>query len=173
MRPSCSNNHVFSDRSFLSCRSGNQCTVAATRGDRSLLVYRAQDKLNHHFAATHRSDKSLRLYRRIFVKIFVSTTEFCWCNMTQKNQIRHNLCDLWRQQNYVAETKIFTNIFQYTNDFLLQLVARPVHKRRRFCCCKVLLQLVPWCVVWVVDKYGYSRIHVATVHHLCLSTQGP
>ena len=115
MRPSCSNNHVFGDRSFLSCRSGNQGTVAATCScDRSLLVYRSQDKVNHHVAATHRSDKSLRLYRRIFAKFFVSTTEFCWCNMTQKNQIRNNLCDLSRQQNYVAETKIFTNIFEYT-----------------------------------------------------------
>ena len=85
MRPSCSNNHVFGDRSFLSCRSGNQGTVAATCScDRSLLVYRSQAKVNHHVAATHRSDKSLCLYRRIFVKIFVPATEFCWCNMTQK-----------------------------------------------------------------------------------------
>ena len=30
------------------------------------------------------------------------------------NQIRRNLCDLLRRQNSVAETKIFTKIFQYT-----------------------------------------------------------
>ena len=35
-------------------------------------------------AATCRSDKSLRMYRRIFLKIFVSATEFCRSNMLQK-----------------------------------------------------------------------------------------
>ena len=50
-----------------------------------------------------------------------------------QNQIRLNLCKLLRQQNSVAETKIFTTIPHNTkNDLLLQcvvqLVAQPVHK---------------------------------------------
>ena len=31
-----------------------------------------------------------------------------------KNQIRLNLCNLLRQQNFVAETKIFAKIVHYT-----------------------------------------------------------
>ena len=41
------------------------------------------------------------------------------------NQIRRNLCDLLRRQNSVAETKIFTKIFQYTRSHVsLVCVAR-------------------------------------------------
>ena len=39
--------------------------------------------LQQHGEATRRSDKSLRVYWRIFVKIFVSATEFCYRNMSQ------------------------------------------------------------------------------------------
>ena len=41
--------------------------AAASSGDRSLRVYRSGDYLQQHVAATHRSDKSLR----------VCATEFC------------------------------------------------------------------------------------------------
>ena len=59
--------------------------VAATRrGDRSLHLFRSDDQLQQHVAATRRSDKSLRVCWRIFVKIFLSATEFCRCNKSQK-----------------------------------------------------------------------------------------
>ena len=40
--------------------------------------------MHQHVAMTRRSDKSLRMYWRIFVKIFVSATEFCRSDMLQK-----------------------------------------------------------------------------------------
>ena len=44
------------------------------------------DKLQDHVtvAATRRSDKSLRVYWRIFEKIFVFATEYCRRNMWKK-----------------------------------------------------------------------------------------
>ena len=42
------------------------------------------DKLKQHVAMTRLSDKSLRVYWIIFVKIYVSATEFCRSNMLQK-----------------------------------------------------------------------------------------
>ena len=46
--------------------------------------YTLGDKSQQHVATTRRSDKSLRVYWRIFVKIFVSAKEFCRSNMLQK-----------------------------------------------------------------------------------------
>ena len=46
--------------------------------------YTLGDKLQQHVATARRSDKSLRVYWRIFVKIFVSATEFCRSNTLQK-----------------------------------------------------------------------------------------
>ena len=40
--------------------------------------------MHQHVTMTRRSDKSLRMYWRIFVKIFVSATEFCRSDMLQK-----------------------------------------------------------------------------------------
>ena len=61
---------------------------------------------------TRRSDKSLRVYWRIFVKICLHN-RILPLQQVAKNQIRLNLCDLLRRQNSVAATKIFTKI-QYT-----------------------------------------------------------
>ena len=59
--------------------------AASRRSDRSLHVYRSGDELQQQGEATRRSDKSLFVYWRIFVKnIFVSATEFCCCNKSQK-----------------------------------------------------------------------------------------
>ena len=52
-------------------------------------------------------DKSLRVYWRLFEKIFVFATEFCRSNMSQKNQIRQNLCDLLRRQKFCCRCKDF------------------------------------------------------------------
>ena len=58
---------------------------------------------------TRRSDKSLRVYWRIFVKICLHN-RILPLQLVAKNQIRLNLCDLLRRQNSVAATKIFTKI---------------------------------------------------------------
>ena len=49
-----------------------------------LLRYTLGDKLQQHVAATRCSDRSLRVYWRIFVKIFVAATEFCRRNKSHK-----------------------------------------------------------------------------------------
>ena len=58
---------------------------------------------------TRRSDKSLRVYWRIFVKICLHN-RILPLQQVAKSQIRLNLCDLLRRQNSVAATKIFTKI---------------------------------------------------------------
>ena len=63
---------------------------------------------------TRRSDKSLRVYWRIFVKICLHN-RILLLQQVAKNQIRLNLCDLLRRQNSVAATKIFTKI-QYARN---------------------------------------------------------
>ena len=56
---------------------------------------------------------------------------------SRKNQIRLNLCDLLWRQNFVAVTKIFAKILQYTpNDLTLQCVAAT--------CCWNLSPIVYW-----------------------------
>ena len=89
-------------------------------GDRSLSVYRLGDQLHPYVAATNRFVCAGDLF-----KIFVSATEFCRCNKSQKK----TLCDLLGRQNSVAATKIFTKGLQYTRSNLsLQKVAAT-------CCC--------------------------------------
>ena len=57
--------------------------------------YTLGDKLQQHVASARRSDKSLYVYWKIFVKIFVSATELILSQQhVAKNQIRQNLCDL-------------------------------------------------------------------------------
>ena len=101
--------------------------VAATRrGDRSLHVYWSGDQLQQQGEATRRSDKSLRVYWRIFVKIFVSATEFCRCNKSQKNQIRLNLCDLlWRQ--ILLQRQRFSQKFSSTHEAICRCNMSPRH----------------------------------------------
>ena len=64
-----------------------QQQVAAT--DHSVCSGSATICMQQHVAATHRSDKSLRVYWGNFVKIFVSSTEFCRCNNL------HKFCQIW------------------------------------------------------------------------------
>ena len=71
------------------------------------------DKLRQYVATTRRSDKSLRVSGEMFVKIFVSATEFCRCNKSQKNQIRLNLYDVLWQQNLLQRQRFlqkFSNL---------------------------------------------------------------
>ena len=58
---------------------------------------------------TRRSDKSLRVYWRIFVKICLHN-RILPLQQVAKNQIRLNLWNLLRRQNSVAASKIFTKI---------------------------------------------------------------
>ena len=74
----------------------------------SLCAGRATGCSNVHVAAKRRRDKLLRVVCRMFVKIFVSATEFRRCNNTPCTTYL-----LW-QQNSVAETVIFTEILWYT-----------------------------------------------------------
>ena len=46
--------------------------------------YTQGDKLQPHVTATHHSNKSLCVYWCIFVKLFVTATEFCHCNRSLK-----------------------------------------------------------------------------------------
>ena len=76
--------------SYRSLRSGHtRWKVAATHCvDRSLwLMYRLHDELQEHVAVTHQSDKSLCVYRRIFVTIFVSATSCKKHNQTESVQL--------------------------------------------------------------------------------------
>ena len=94
-----------------------------------MLLSTAHEHTRQQVAATH--GKSICVYGRIFVKSFVSATEFC-CHplMLQhvtQNQIRLNLCNLLQLQNSVAKTKISTKILQNTRrDLSLQHVVQLV-----------------------------------------------
>ena len=86
--------HVFWKLSF--AQESRNCVVVRSRGaslvcrlsvDHRIFTridvdesfkgrYTLGDKLQQHVAATYCSDKSLRVYWRIFVKIFVAATEF-------------------------------------------------------------------------------------------------
>ena len=96
----------------------------------------------------HRSEKSLRLCWRIFMKIIVSATILSPQQIAQ-NQIRLNLCDLLRQQNSVAETKICTWIHQHTKRFVAATCCptyRPagLHTRSDLSCVPMLKFAQKW-----------------------------
>ena len=75
--------------------------------------------MQKHVAATHRSDKSLRVYCRNFVKIFVSATEFC------RRDKSHKFCLILQ---HVAATKFCRR----DNDFHKN---SQVHTKRFVACC--------------------------------------
>ena len=78
--------------------------------------YTLGDKLQKRVSATRCSDKSFRVYWRIFEKIFVFATEFCRSKVSQKNQIRQNLYDLLRRQKFCCRYKDFHKKFSSTRD---------------------------------------------------------
>ena len=94
--------------------------------------YTLGDKLQQH--ATHRSDKSLRVYLRIFVKIVVSATEFCRSNMLQNQTEFVRLVAATkfccRDKDFHKISAVHTKRFvaaMCRRNMLLQLVAGPVH----------------------------------------------
>ena len=90
--------------------------------------------MQQHVTATHHSNKSLHVYWIIFVKIFVSETEFCPCNKLHKFSIIWFFTTgcgnkiLFQRQTFSQKFRL-----QYTwmichGNVLLQLFAGPVHK---------------------------------------------
>ena len=70
---------------------------------RSRANQQLQVKLPQHVAATPRSNKSLRVYWRNFVKIFVFATEFCRRDKSHKILSDLIFCNLLLRQNSVGE----------------------------------------------------------------------
>ena len=94
--------------------------------------YTPGDKLQQQGEATRRSDKSLRVYWRIFFENLCVRNRILSLQQVAKNQIRLNLCDLLRRQNSVAGKDFHKNSPVHTKrfvaatcrrDMLLQLVA--------------------------------------------------
>ena len=98
--------------------------------------YTLGNKLQQHVAATRCSDKSLRVYRRIFVKIFVAATEFVAAT-SRTDSVWFDFLRLVAATKFCCGDKDFhKNSPVHTKRFvaatcrltlLLQLVARPVH----------------------------------------------
>ena len=98
--------------------------------------YTLDDKLQQHVAATRCSDKSLREYWRIFVKIFVAATEFVAAT-SRTDSVWFDFLRLVAATKFCGGDKDFRkNSPVHTKRFvaatcrltlLLQLVARPVH----------------------------------------------
>jgi len=98
--------------------------------------YTLGDKLQQRVTATRCSDKSLRVYWRIFVKIFVAATEFVaatrrtdsvWFDFLQFVAATKFCC---RDKDFHKNSPVHTKRFVAATcrlTLLLQLVARPVH----------------------------------------------
>ena len=93
-------------------------------------------KLQQPVAAIRRSDKSLRhVYWRIFVKIFISATEFCRCKMSAHQKIKSDrICATCRGDKILLQKERFFHknspgfVFAMCRrNVLLELVARLVH----------------------------------------------
>ena len=98
--------------------------------------YTLGDKLQQHVAATRCSDKSLHVYWRIFVKIFVAATEFVaptsctdsvWFDFLQLVAAKKFFCG---DKNFHKNSPVHTKRFGAATcrlTLLLQLVTWPVH----------------------------------------------
>ena len=136
-------------RFFLSChaaghpeRFNSTLTLLYTLGDKlqqqvettdhSVWTGPATDKLQQHVVATHRSDKSLCMYWRDFVKIFVSAMEFC------RRDNSHKFCLIWFFATCCCD-KIMLQKQRFSQKIL------HLHSKRfvaATCSCYMLLQLV-------------------------------
>ena len=87
-------------------------------------------------AATRRSDKSLRVYWIIFVKLFVSATEFCRCNTSQKIKSDWSCATCWGDKFLLQRQRFSQKILQYYDAICRCNVSpiptlRSVHTRRQ------------------------------------------
>ena len=108
---------------YLSCgtkRNPHCCSLRVGNVEPGSVVslkgrYTLGNKLQQHVATTRRSDKSLRVYWRIFVKIIISAYhEFCRSNMLQKIKLER-ICATWRGNKIPLQRQRFLqNILQYT-----------------------------------------------------------
>ena len=101
---------------------------------------------------TRHSNKSLRVYWRIFVKIFVSAREFCHSNMLQKIK-SDRICATCRGDKNLLQGQRFYKI-------------SPVHTKQfvaAMCRRNMLLQLVagPVRTEWSVAVTGCCNFHLA------------
>ena len=112
--------------------------------------YTLGDKLQQHVAATRRSDKSLRVYWKMFVKISVSATEFCRSNLLQKIK-SDRICATCRGDKILLQRQRFSPNFSSTHEAICRCDVSPQHvaaTSRRTCIhgviCRrdLLLQLV-------------------------------
>ena len=74
--------------------------------------------MQQHVVTTRCSDKPLHVYWRIFVKIFVSATEFCHSNMLQKIK-SDRICATCRRDKILLQgQRFFSKFLQYTRSDL-------------------------------------------------------
>ena len=89
-----------------------------------------------------------------------------------KNQIRLNLCDLLRQQNSVAATKIFTKIVQYTrSDLALQVSPRHVAGTCRLVCTDLYIYLLS--MRFAITSFLCNNASLQRVDENCVEALGP
>ena len=121
------------------------------------------DKLQQHVPTTCRSDKSLRVNWRIFVKIFVSVTEFCRSNMLQKIK-SDKICATCRGDKTLLQRERFSQNFSSTHEAICRCDVSPQHvaatSRRtcthgEICRCDLLLQLDAYCVPTLKALFFY------------------
>ena len=124
--------------------------------------YTLGNKLQQHVTTTRRSDKSLRVYWRIFVKIIISAYhEFCRSNMLQKIKL-DRLCATWRGNKILLQRHRFLQNFSSTHEAICdvspQHVAATISRQNCthwvICCRELLLQLVAY-----LKTYGHQCVH--------------
>ena len=113
--------------------------------------YTLGNKLQQHVTTTRRSDKSLRVYWRIFVKIITSAYhEFCRSNMLQKIKL-DRICVTWRGNKILLQRQRFLQNFSSTHKAICHYNVLPQHvavtsrqtcTHRVICHRELLLQLV-------------------------------
>ena len=113
--------------------------------------YTLGNKLQQQVTTTRRSDKSLRVYWRIFAKIFVSTYhEFCRSNMLQKIKL-DRICATCHGEKILLQRQRFLQNFSSTHKAICHYNVLPQHvavtSRQTcthwvICCRQLLLQLV-------------------------------
>ena len=117
--------------------------------------YRLGNKLQQHVTTTRRSDKSLRVYWRIFVKIIISAYhEFCRSNMLQKIKL-DRICATWGGNKILLQRQRFLQNFSSTHEAICHCDVSPQHVHVAatshqtctywvICCRELLLQLVAY-----------------------------
>ena len=129
---------------------------------------------------THCSDKSVCAYWRIFVKIFVSSKEFCRSNMSQKIK-SDRICVTCYGNNIPLHRQRFSQKFSSTHkvicpcDVSLRRVTmtattnctRPTCTHGVICCCRLVAAS---CLNSLIDKLIHVSIINPTSHSVTIKT---